>query len=210
MFPPPMLPMHGNRFNTQERVLTLTQARQAFEAEKHTMARAFLAELDRVVTDGKLTAITRSSGGIEVAWRPTLKSVAGRAIWYRDTLRTFDTTTKPAKLIPVHMRKAAIELALRIIDNEDKLLNVMAHEFCHLANMLISNVYDKAHGKSFKEWEQGSLQCLRTRIFTSQHTITMRSIGSISGLAQRAIATIEGIQRESILLMNLAKNAEAN
>ena len=35
---------------------------------------------------------------------------------------------------------------------QDRLLNVLAHEYCHLANFMISNIRDNPHGKEFKEW----------------------------------------------------------
>ncbi|KAK2738562.1 hypothetical protein FQN57_006985 [Myotisia sp. PD_48] len=47
---------------------------------------------------------------------------------------------------------ATIELAEKIIDSEDRLLNTLAHEYCHLANFMISKVHDKPHGASFKAW----------------------------------------------------------
>ena len=145
MFPPSAVSVHGSSFNIQKRSLTLAEAQQIFEAEKYTTALKFLAELDRVVTNGKLSAIAKSFGGIEVVWSQTLKSAAGRTR-YSKTPGTFDTA------MPIPIRKAAIDLASSIIDNEDKLLNTLAHEFCHLANLMISNVRNQPHGKSFKEW----------------------------------------------------------
>lgn len=34
----------------------------------------------------------------------------------------------------------------------DRLLNVLAHEYCHLANFMLSNIRDQPHGASFKRW----------------------------------------------------------
>lgn len=34
----------------------------------------------------------------------------------------------------------------------DRLLNVIAHEYCHLANFMISQVTSEPHGASFKRW----------------------------------------------------------
>jgi predicted SprT family Zn-dependent metalloprotease len=51
-----------------------------------------------------------------------------------------------------HRHHAAIELAEKVIDDEDRLLNVIAHEFCHLANFMISGVTTQPHGKEFKSW----------------------------------------------------------
>ena len=35
---------------------------------------------------------------------------------------------------------------------QERLLNVVAHEYCHLANFMISGIKDNPHGKEFKEW----------------------------------------------------------
>lgn len=36
--------------------------------------------------------------------------------------------------------------------NLDRLLNVLAHEYCHLLNFMVSNVRNQPHGASFKRW----------------------------------------------------------
>ena len=36
--------------------------------------------------------------------------------------------------------------------SQERLLNVIAHEYCHLANFMISGIKDNPHGKEFKEW----------------------------------------------------------
>lgn len=36
--------------------------------------------------------------------------------------------------------------------SQERLLNVVAHEYCHLANFMISGIKDNPHGKEFKEW----------------------------------------------------------
>ncbi|KAG5303552.1 HMG box-containing protein [Histoplasma capsulatum G186AR] len=57
----------------------------------------------------------------------------------------------PSILAPVR-HHASIELASKVIDSEDRLLNTLAHEYCHLANFMISNVRNNPHGTSFKQW----------------------------------------------------------
>lgn len=34
----------------------------------------------------------------------------------------------------------------------ERLVNVLAHEYCHLANFMISGIKNNPHGKEFKEW----------------------------------------------------------
>lgn len=53
---------------------------------------------------------------------------------------------------------ASIELAEKVIDDENRLINVIAHEYCHLANFMVSRVKTQPHGKEFKAW---AAQCTR-------------------------------------------------
>ncbi|PGH26575.1 hypothetical protein AJ80_01704 [Polytolypa hystricis UAMH7299] len=58
----------------------------------------------------------------------------------------------PSSRPPPVLHHASIELAEKIIDNEDRLINTLAHEYCHLANFMISEVRNNPHGASFKAW----------------------------------------------------------
>jgi len=127
-------------------------AKKAFSHKKHALAESFLAELDNKITDGQISNLASSTGGIKMIWSKKLNTTAGRANWKRETIRS--TTLRPdgKPAIPTHRHHAAIELAEKVIDDEDRLLNVIAHEFCHLANFMISNIKTNPHGKEFKAW----------------------------------------------------------
>jgi len=122
------------------------EAKKAFAQAKHNLAAAFLQELDSVITDNKLAALTSSTGGIKLLWSNKLNTTAGRANWKRETQRA---VTGGATSTHHH---ASIELAEKVIDDEHRLLNVIAHEFCHLANFMISGVTNNPHGREFKVW----------------------------------------------------------
>lgn len=148
------------------------EAKKAFEKEKHEMAEQFLKELDTVITGGKLSELAASTGGIKLNWTNKLNTTAGRANWKRETIKgTTSTTTsvstsstaagrKPSKTsatntstgIIQYKHHASIDIAEKIIDDEHRLLNTMAHEFCHLANFMISGITTNPHGKEFKAW----------------------------------------------------------
>lgn len=125
-------------------------ARKAFERAKHDIARGFLAELDEVITQGRLSELVETTGGIRLKWTNKLNTTAGRANWKRETVRTRDAggTEAPVK----YRHHASIELAEKVIDNEHRLLNVIAHEFCHLANFMVTGITNNPHGKEFKAW----------------------------------------------------------
>ncbi|KAF2814250.1 uncharacterized protein BDZ99DRAFT_437106 [Mytilinidion resinicola] len=130
-------------------VAAARKARKDFETDKDALAHAFLAELDTLTTFSQIATLTASTGGTKIVWSKTLKTTAGRANWRRETFRT----RAPDGTIETKYRNhASIELATKVIDNPDRLRNVLAHEFCHLATFMIDGQRTQPHGAEFKAW----------------------------------------------------------
>ncbi|KAF4970380.1 hypothetical protein FSARC_2573 [Fusarium sarcochroum] len=127
------------------------ETKKSFAARKHALAESFLAELDREITQGRIADLAESTGGVKLVWTKTLNTTAGRASWRRETTRT-TRKADGAQLSVTYKHHASIELAEKVIDDEHRLLNVMAHEFCHLANFMISGITTNPHGREFKAW----------------------------------------------------------
>ncbi|KAK4445049.1 SprT-like family-domain-containing protein [Podospora aff. communis PSN243] len=128
------------------KTVSARESKKAFEQIKHELAASFLRELDETITDGQLSQLSASTGGIKLDWSKKLNTTAGRANWKRETLRNAGPDGPPPK------HYASIDLAEKVIDDEHRLLNVVAHEFCHLANFMISGVIKNPHGREFKVW----------------------------------------------------------
>lgn len=127
-----------------------------FEAGKQALAMSFLEELDQKITDGKVGALAQSTGGVSLIWSKTLNTTAGRANWKRESIKETHTDGSTETAYKHH---SSIELAEKVIDSELKLLNVIAHEFCHLANFMITGITNNPHGKEFKVW---AAKCTQT------------------------------------------------
>ncbi|PBP19203.1 sprT family metallopeptidase [Diplocarpon rosae] len=130
-------------------------AKKAFSVSKHALAESFLTELDDKLTHGEIAKLAAPTGGVRIIWSKKLNTTAGRASWRRETIKP-SSASEEGK--PIHRHHAAIELAEKVIDDEERLLNVLAHEFCHLANFMVSNIKTNPHGKEFKAW---AAQCSR-------------------------------------------------
>ena len=135
--------------------------KKAFEDSRSSLAESFLRELDDTITGGKLGELTRTTGGIKITWTNKLNTTAGRAHWKREAvcpkqLEGVDSVVR-------YKHHASIELAGKVIDDEHRLLNVLAHEFCHLANFMVSGVTENPHGKEFKAWAAKCSQCFGDR-----------------------------------------------
>ncbi|KAF2864180.1 hypothetical protein K470DRAFT_254504 [Piedraia hortae CBS 480.64] len=143
--------------------------KKAWEARKRQLAETFLEELDTVVAKGQIQALSASTGGVRLVWSKTLNSTAGRAHWKRETTRTL--RADGVKEI-VHKHHASIDIAEKIIDSEVRLLNVIAHEFCHLCNYMISGIKDQPHGAQFKEWGRKCSTAFANRgiVVTTKHS----------------------------------------
>lgn len=135
-------------------------AKKAFDSEKEQMANDLLAALDKYITNSKISEMSASTGGIQIIWSKTLRSTAGRANWKRTVSKPSGSPVKGSPdsqsiekqpgVVVQHF--ASIELADKIIDRPERLVNTLAHEFCHLANFMVSGVRDQPHGESFKKW----------------------------------------------------------
>lgn len=126
------------------------EARKNFDATKQQMAQEFLTQLDQQITEGQIATLAESTGGVKLNWTKSLNTTAGRANWKRETIRTKQSDGIETDVRYKH--HASIDLAEKVIDDEARLLNVIAHEFCHLANFMVSGITNNPHGKEFKSW----------------------------------------------------------
>jgi predicted SprT family Zn-dependent metalloprotease len=129
----------------------LRAQRKDFAAHKHAIAETFLAEVDNTVTNGRIAQLSASTGGIKLIWSKTLKTTAGRANWRREAIR-LRMGPLPTDIQTTYLHHCSIELAEKVIDDEERLYNVLAHEYCHLTTFMISEIRNNPHGAEFKSW----------------------------------------------------------
>lgn len=148
-----------------KRTKAAISARKAWEAEKVSMAESAVRELDDTVTQGRISALSAATGGIKIVWSKKLNTTAGRANWRREgtAAKPFAAEAAGGTATKTYIHHATIELAEKVIDGPDRLLNTLAHEFCHLATFMISNVRDRPHGPEFKSWAAKVETALRGR-----------------------------------------------
>jgi predicted SprT family Zn-dependent metalloprotease len=147
------LPCKTLKNRSTKRNIAVLEAKKSFQQRKCEIAEAFLTELDRSITAGKITEMTASTGGVTIIWSKKLNTTAGRANWRREALKPV-TEPEYGSNNARYRHYASIELAEKVIDDEVRLLNVIAHEFCHLANFMVSGVMNNPHGKEFKIWAE--------------------------------------------------------
>jgi predicted SprT family Zn-dependent metalloprotease len=138
--------------------------KQDFESRKEQLATTLLHLLDTHITSTQLSALSASTGGVQIIWSKTLRSTAGRANWRRTVTKPSGSPVKGSSLVPEGskvLHYASIDLAAKVIDSEPRLVNTLAHEFCHLANFMVSGVRDQPHGASFKAWAAKVTRYLR-------------------------------------------------
>ncbi|KAH9203323.1 SprT-like family-domain-containing protein, partial [Leptodontidium sp. 2 PMI_412] len=139
------------------------------------LAYDFLKELDDDLSGGKIASVTASTGGVKVIWNKKFKSTAGRARWRREKTTEVATGQHPKDTggpSVTYRHVASIELSEEVVIDEDRLFNVMAHEYCHLATCMINGVGDDHHGKLFQEWGNKCTQAFRHRgvVVTTKHS----------------------------------------
>ncbi|KAL6239133.1 hypothetical protein BDW75DRAFT_167748 [Aspergillus navahoensis] len=149
---------------------TALARKKSFDNKKAAFAEDFLKTLDDAVSGGEVQRRSAETGGVRILWSKTLQTTAGRANWKRDrsvidsrSTSPADTSSSSGNETPPMITKhyATIELAERIIDDEDRLMNTLAHEYCHLANYIVSNVRNQPHGASFQAWGRKCKEALK-------------------------------------------------
>lgn len=165
----PTSPTCSPRKSPAKRTKAEIQAKKDWESRKHRIAEVFLRDLDQTVAEGRVQELAASTGGVRFVWSKTLKSTAGRANWKHETTKT---RQGGGTVTATHKHHASIELAEKVIDDESRLLNVIAHEFCHLCNFMISGIKTNPHGREFKEWGRKCTAAFRDRgvEVTTKHT----------------------------------------
>jgi len=149
---PQQSPSKNKTTNTSSpSVAELRAQRKDFAARKHAIAEAFLAEVDNTITNGRIAELSESTGGIKLIWSKTLKTTAGRANWRREAIR-LRMGPLPSDINTTYRHHCSIELAEKVIDDEERLYNVLAHEYCHLTTFMISEIRNNPHGAEFKSW----------------------------------------------------------
>ncbi|KAL4820654.1 SprT-like family-domain-containing protein [Aspergillus spinulosporus] len=144
--------------------------KKSFDNKKAALAEDFLKVLDDAVSGGEVQKRSAETGGVRIVWSKTLQTTAGRANWKRDrsvidsrSMSPADSSGSSGSETPSVTLKhyATIELAERIIDDENRLINTLAHEYCHLANYIISNIRNQPHGASFQAWGRKCKEALK-------------------------------------------------
>ncbi|EAW06871.1 SprT family zinc-dependent metalloprotease [Aspergillus clavatus NRRL 1] len=163
------------RAETEKKKADLAR-KKSFDEKKAQIASDFLKVLDDAVSGGQVQKLAEETGGVRIVWSKSLLTTAGRAVWKRERTekkpRASDSGSEPSTLTKQH---ATIELAERIIDNEHRLLNTLAHEYCHLANYMISNVHNNPHGASFKQWGRRCKEALKDHpVYGGQVEVTTK------------------------------------
>jgi len=148
--------------------------RESFNSKKASFAETFLHILDNATTGGEVNRLAKSTGGVKITWSKTLQKTAGRAQWRSERVECPASNDK-ATGASQHIHYATIELAERIIDDEYRLINTLAHEYCHLANFMVSRVIDNPHGASFKAWGKKCAEALKDHpIYGGQINVTTK------------------------------------
>ncbi|KPI44210.1 HMG box-containing protein C19G7.04 [Cyphellophora attinorum] len=174
--------------------------RVAFDAIKDKVANDLLTYLDNNITGGKLKQASASTGGVRIIWSKTLRTCAGRANYLKKVqpgiapsppssprmgarVITKDeiVAASPTKsVVHYHLN---IELAVKVIDREERIVNTLSHEFCHMASYIISKQLQDQHGPDFWFWANQVVACLRNAVVPVPDTTNMFTITNSSDYA---------------------------
>ena len=139
---PPTASKPRARKTPEERAAAATQ--REFIKKREKIAADLVAEIDEKVGNGFLANHYAESGGIQLVWKRKFRTTAGMAHYGNNKSLLSDGTV-------VRTPYANILLSEKLLLTEQKLVDTVAHEVCHL----LAGVIGKSktpHGTEFKKW----------------------------------------------------------
>ncbi|KAH9836599.1 SprT-like family-domain-containing protein [Rhodofomes roseus] len=125
------------------------RALEAAELQRRTTyARTFFEEMNREIFGCGLPSKT------ELKWNKRMTSTAGKASWHKT--RDGAQTTQ-------------IELAVKILTDDERIRNTLSHEMCHLASWVISDAPSETHGDIFHGWARKVMRARPDIEVTTKH-----------------------------------------
>ncbi|KAF2227635.1 SprT-like family-domain-containing protein [Elsinoe ampelina] len=126
---------------TDKPATTATATQNDFENTREAEADSLLIELEEKLGKGRIAEATKQTGGVQIIWAKRLLLTAGYA-HYRD-IKTADGRVLP---------KVFIKLSSTLLDQRQKLLDTLVHEYCHLMVCLVDKDFITTHGPGFMKW----------------------------------------------------------
>jgi hypothetical protein len=134
-------PIKTNASNKAKSVLSSKSSSLAFRKKRDSILSSTFSTFNQL-------AFQNSLSSVEVTWSNKLNTTAG-------------ITRMKGRLGQASSRVATIELATKVIDNEERLRSTLLHEMCHAAAWLVDGVHKPPHGKCFKKWAAISMKKVR-------------------------------------------------
>jgi hypothetical protein len=126
-------------------------SKSTFRKDRNAITSRTFSKFNKLAFNSKLSSV-------EVNWSNKLNTTAG-------------ITRMRGKLGEknAHTRVATIELATKVIDDEDRLRATLLHEMCHAAQWLVDGVHKPPHGSHFKKWAALSTRVIGDVEVTTTH-----------------------------------------
>ncbi|GHJ90433.1 hypothetical protein NliqN6_6835 [Naganishia liquefaciens] len=129
--------------------------RKSWNDNKQKLAMDIMRELDQLVFEEKLVKKWK----VAPVWNNKLLTTAGRA--HHKRIKQPDGS---------YDHEGRIELSEKVIDDEAKLKNTVAHEMCHLATWIITGEMKNPHGAVFKSWGKKVMKARKDIEVTTKHS----------------------------------------
>ena len=122
-------------------------SKNCFRKVREKLANKIFEDFDQMLCQGRLAETTT------IAWSNTLNKTAGQTRLKRS----------------VRGRTADIELATKVVDDEERLRSTLVHELCHAAAFVVDDVAKPPHGDVFKRWGRRAMNTFTDVEVTTTH-----------------------------------------
>ncbi|EAL19473.1 hypothetical protein CNBG4200 [Cryptococcus deneoformans B-3501A] len=130
-------------------------SKKEWALQRVRVANEIFDDLDRRVFESKLG---ERGAKARLQWNNRLLTTAGMARSKR-TMRN-----------DVSSKEYWIELSEKVLTSEERILNTVAHEMCHLATWIISGDFKNPHGHIFKSWGRKVMHARKDVEVTTKHS----------------------------------------
>lgn len=118
-----------------------TSTRRLKKGDRMKTTETLLYQFDVNVFDRQL------SDHVEVKWSNTLRTTAGIT-----RLLSIASSNRSKANSKERQRRAVVELATKVVDDEQRLRETLLHELCHAAAWVVDGVDKPPHGEAFRRW----------------------------------------------------------
>jgi predicted SprT family Zn-dependent metalloprotease len=152
-------------------------SKSTFRRQREALSQRWMQDYDRIAFGGRL--LERACDGnpkLTLKWSNKLRTTAGITRLTKEMRRSMAATApqnppQQDDLSRNYDCTAVIELSAKVLDQESRLRETLAHEMCHAAAWIVDRNARPAHGPVFRKWAKTAMRTLNVQVTTTHNYV---------------------------------------